>query len=380
MPPAQQPIITPVPPPIPPRKKSSRLAIGIAIGIGAIPGLLFIAYVLYLFTGIIYLIGHATLGPSFAGMQTNNLVSKVRQLPHVKSAVSKVGFGYNGFGFEAKLTIVGEDNTTNDQALEILKSSIPIFHSKFSNTKVIYKQSYAGGELAFISNSLSGIEKYQNDIPPTLTALRHELEGGMSNAWATSSYDDQHPAGSISCSSLTTSSSASKVKKMFIRATIPDCPNMSRIWDNNGHKLDVKGFSGDDFSWLAFDAVSTAVSQPEVTAIYARPPEDKDKSRSISYSIVFASHKRNPKEDRMSRSEKDITAKLLKDLRNSQLKTIVHVDFFWPHDGVIINQGNFLASTEEYDLPYQTANRQDVLDQVKCELDESHQKEACSTL
>lgn len=82
----------------------------------------------------------------------------------------------------------------------------------------------------------------------------------------------------------------------------------------------------------------------------------------------------------MSRSEKDITAKLLKDLRNSQLKTIVHVDFFWPHDGVIINQGNFLASTEEYDLPYQTANRQDVLDQVKCELDESHQKEACSTL
>jgi len=30
----------------------------------------------------------------------------------------------------------------------------------------------------------------------------------------------------------------------------------------------------------------------------------------------------------MSRSEKDITAKLLKDLRNSQLKTIVHVDFF----------------------------------------------------
>ena len=305
MPPTQQPIIMPVPPSMPPRKKSSRLAIGIAIGIGAIPGLLFIAYVLYLFTGIIYLIGHATLGPSFAGIQTNNLVSKVRQLPHVKSAVSKVGFGYNGFGFEAKLTIVGEDNTTNDQALEILKSSIPIFQSKFSNTKVIYKQSYAGGELAFISNSLSGIEKYQNDIPPTLTALRHELEGGMSNAWATSSYDDQHPAG-----------------------TIPDCPNMSRIWDNNGHKLDVKGFSGDDFSWLAFDAVSTAVSQPEVTAIYARPPEDKDKSRSISYSIVFASHKRNPKEDRMSRSEKDITAKLLKDLRNSQLKTIVHVDFF----------------------------------------------------
>lgn len=226
MPPAQQPIITPVPPPIPPRKKSSRLAIGIAIGIGAIPGLLFIAYVLYLFTGIIYLIGHATLGPSFAGMQTNNLVSKVRQLPHVKSAVSKVGFGYNGFGFEAKLTIVGEDNTTNDQALEILKSSIPIFQSKFSNTKVIYKQSYAGGELAFISNSLSGIEKYQNDIPPTLTALRHELEGGMSNAWATSSYDDQHPAGSISCSSLTTSSSASKVKKCSFEQrsrTVPIC-------------------------------------------------------------------------------------------------------------------------------------------------------------
>ena len=117
-------------------------------------------------------------------------------------------------------------------------------------------------------------------------------------------------------------------------------------------------------------------SQPEVLAVRVHAFEDEDRSKSIKYSIELTDSKY-----KLSRSEKAIVVKFLKGLRNSQLKTIVDVSPSWPRSGIIISQGNyFSAPAGKYDSADQTANRQDILNQVKCELDESHQKEACSTL
>ena len=117
-------------------------------------------------------------------------------------------------------------------------------------------------------------------------------------------------------------------------------------------------------------------SQPEVLAVRVHAFEDEDRSKSIKYSIELTDSKQKSTGYKLSRSEKAIVVKFLKGLRNSQLKTIVDVSPSWPRSGIIISQGNyFSAPAGKYDSADQTANRQDVLDQVKCELDES----ACST-
>ena len=383
MPPTQQPIIMPVPPPMPPRKKSSRLAIGIAIGISAIPALLFIAYALFIFTGIIGLflfgLGNQALGPSFANRRADDLTSRIRQLPHVKSATAKTRFALGGLSFDAEFTIIGEDDAINDQVTKILKDSVSILQSKFTNIKITYKQSYAGGELKLIYDSMSDIKKHQSDISPMLTALQYELKGGMSHAWAHTDYSDRSL-----CNSSTNSSSVNEAKKSLIRTTDPGYPGISRIWYGNGRRLDIeieKRFNGEDFSWLAFDEVYTVISQPEVLAVRVHAFEDEDRSKSIKYSIELTDSKQKSTGYKLSRSEKAIVVKFLKGLRNSQLKTIVDVSPSWPRSGIIISQGNyFSAPAGKYDSADQTANRQGILNQVKCELDESHQKEACSTL
>lgn len=226
---------------------------------------------------------------------------------------------------------------------------------------------------------MSAIKKHQSDISPMLTALQYELKGGMSRAWAHTDYSDRSL-----CNSSTNSSSVNEAKKSLIRATDPGCPGISRIWYGNGRRLDIeieKRFNGEDFSWLAFDEVYTVISQPEVLAVRVHAFEDEDRSKSIKYSIELTDSKQKSTGYKLSRSEKAIVVKFLKGLRNSQLKTIVDVSPSWPRSGIIISQGNyFSAPAGKYDSADQTANRQDILDQVKCELDESHQKEACSTL